>query len=342
MGGWVSEITQGTKITPSVVKSALQTMETFVEEFNNYLTKNGVSTVTLGNPLGSTAYYRVDPENKEYGDLDLQVIVPDMRDLVEKSPSQVQSFWTTHAFDFVNTRKPAYVHPNSSLGHPIVFAGDNNWVQIDLIPHAEPISTWGRFRLTPERGIKGMLLGNMYSVLGDLLMLSIQGQGVQYKFRDNSRQPFAKTMHSKDKGRYELRVITTNIETFVRDIFDYEYKTITDNDPTTSAIHPLLAKNPGLDLESIKIKTLADATMGLAKSFEMNYMFGKAHLERFSGHEDFINQFVQEYEVKAMKDVNSTKREKASTPEAVNRAERDRQSIINGLEMVKGYFEDCR
>ena len=40
----------------------------------------------------------------------------------------------------------------------------------------------------------------------------------------------------------------------------------------------------------------------------------------------------------AMLDINNKKRDKAPTPEAIARAQADREKVLKGLETVKGYF----
>jgi hypothetical protein len=75
-----------------------------------------------------------------------------------------------------------------------------------------------------------------------------------------------------------------------------------------------------------------------AASADMNDMFGQGDLREFSGAQDFIMKFWQRYQEKAMIDVQGKKRDKAQTPDAIARAEADRQKILPGLEQVKGYF----
>ena len=83
---------------------------------------------------------------------------------------------------------------------------------------------------------------------------------------------------------------------------------------------------------------MVNAIKGLARSFELNGMYGKKDLAGFVDANDFLDKFMQRYEGKAQGDVNSAKRAKAETPEAKARAEADRQKVLTGLEMVKGLF----
>jgi hypothetical protein len=329
-GGWDTTATQSTVITPSLVKQALAVSQTFIDQFNQFLDQKQIPHVKLGHPTGSSAYHDVDPEDKIYGDIDLQIIVPEIEELEGKTFATHQSFWYKLEDEFVKTVKPKYVEPSSDAGHPILSVGNDKWVQVDLMPHVEKLATWGRFRTTPERGVKGMLNGNMFSVLGDLLNMSIQHSGVQYKVRDNVRQPYSTT-----RKNYELQTLTTNIQTFVFDIFKNETQLQGIGNPK---IDPLLTQHPGSNIEDVKISNLVNAVKGLARSFEANGMFGKGHLEAYNGADDFLNKFLQHYTAKAEKDINASKRDKAETPEAKARAEDDKQKISQGLKMVQGLF----
>ena len=73
--------TSSTIIRPSTVKTALVTMQKFVNNFNKFLKPQNIPPVKMGHPTGSSAYYKVDPEDKVYGDIDLQIIVPEIPEL---------------------------------------------------------------------------------------------------------------------------------------------------------------------------------------------------------------------------------------------------------------------
>jgi hypothetical protein len=332
-GGWTTTVTQGTVIHPSTVKKALAIMEKFVADFNVYAKANKHPTVKVGHPTGSSAYHDVDPEDKIYGDIDLQIVVPELKDKPNMTTGQVQYYWNKQFGDFVKATNPNYVHPESTPGHPILKIGDDAWVQIDMMPHPEPLAVWGRYRATPERGVKGMLNGNMFAVIGEMLMLNLQHSGVQYKEQNGRRVPYAAT-----KKDYELKTITTNVETFVRDIFDNEYKDITYRDPKNAKIDPLLIKHPGSNLKEVKISNLVNAVKGMARSFELNGMYGKGILNPYANAEEFLNKFIEIYMAKAQGAIDAPKRDKAETPEAKARADADKKSIAQGAKMVQQLF----
>jgi len=330
-GGWDTKITQGTTITPKVVGKALELAKHFVEDFNRFLKLRDIAPIKMGYPTGSSAYHEVDTEDKIYGDIDLQIVVPEIEGGDEMTTSQAQGYWYKLLDEFVKSTTPPYVHPESTPGHPILHIGDNEWVQIDLMPHTEKLATWGRFRTTPERGVKGLLNGNMFSVLGEMLTMSIQHSGVQYKDRDGKKMPYSTTR--KD---YKLHTITTNVETFVYDIFKHEAQLQAKSNPT---IDPLLRSHPGSNIKEVKISNLVNAVKGLARSFEANEMFGTGDLAQWSDAAGFLNSFWERYEQKAQKDIAANKRDKAETPEAKARANDDKKKIIQGLAYVKAAFE---
>lgn len=330
-GGWDTIVTQGTVIHPSVVKAALTVAQQFVQDFNRFLKTKNIPPIQMGYPTGSSAYHDVDPEDKIYGDIDLQIIVPDIEATQGLTMAQAQTFWYRLEDEFVKTVHPRYVHAESDAGHPILAVGQDSWVQVDLMPHTERLATWGRFRTTPERGIKGMLNGNMFSVFGELLNMSIQHSGVQFKVRDRVKLPYSKTR--KD---YELVTLTTNIETFVRDVFMHEAEEQGIKKPKIS---PLLKQYPGSKLDEVKISNLVNAIKGFAESCELNGMYGQGDLAPYASAEDFLDKFWQIYEAKAMKDIGAAKRDKAETPQARARAEDDKKKILQGLDYVKGMFQ---
>jgi hypothetical protein len=330
-GGWDTTLTQGTVLKPRAVKLALDTVDRFVVAFNDYLKDKGVGPVRRGKPTGSSAYHEVDQEedpDKVYGDIDLQMIAPAIEG---KTQNQMSSIMNKLADDFVKSGAfPDFDTSESKPGHPIVKIGDNDYVQVDFMWHEEALAKWGAARVTPERGVKGLLFGNMFSVLGELLDMSIQHSGVQLKTVGGQKVPFSK--------QKDVKLVTVSIEpeTFVLDLFKYLAQQQNIKDPKVDS---MLAQFPGNRVEDVKISHLVNAVKGLAKSADANSMFGQGDLANFSSSRDFLNKFLARYIDKAMEDVNSKKRDKAETPEAKARAEADREKVVKGLEMVKGLFK---
>ena len=326
-GGWDTTATQSTVIKPSVVKAAMAVINQFTADLNKWLLSKKQHQVKVGKPLGSSAYYEVDTEDKIYGDIDLQMIGAPVPNL---SYAQFTTYWNNLADQFVRETNPPYVFAEESKpGHPIIKLGKDLFVQVDFMWHEPKMSHWGAARATPERGIKGLLFGNMFSVLGELLNMSIQHAGVQFKTQNGQHVPFSK---QKDTV---VHTVSIDPHSFVLDIFYQEAKNLGIQNPK---VDPLLQKFPGNNTADVKISNLVNSVKGLAKSFEVNGMFGKGLLVGFTSAADFIAVFLQRYESKAMDDVNNKKRDKAATPEAIARAEADKQKVLNGLATVKKLF----
>jgi len=330
-GGWDSTVTQGTVISPQVVKAALSQVQKFVVDFNRWLEARNRPPVQMGKPTGSSAYHDRDSADKVYGDVDLQMIAPDEDGVTY---GQFTTLYNKLADEFVKTMKPGYVHPEESKpGHPIIQIGHNQFVQVDFMWHPQKLANWGAARVTPEHGVKGLLTGNMYSVLGELLDMSIQHAGVQLKVQAGKRVSFSK---QKD---VEVQTVTVDPTNYIMDIFRYEYEQITGRPLNSQAyIDPMLQQNPGNDINNVKISRLVLGVKGFARSCQKNGLFGQGALANFTDAKDFITKFWQRYEEKAMIDVAGKKRDKAQTPDAIARANADREKILQGLATVKGYF----
>ena len=330
-GGWDTTLTQGTVLHPKIVAVALQVVDRFVADFNAWLKPQGLGPIRRGRPTGSSAHHEADTRenpDKVYGDIDLQMIGPEAEG---QSYAQFTAQWNKLADDFVKAGHAPYVDTSESkAGHPIFALGNNQFVQVDFMWHPERLEQWGASRVTPERGVKGLLHGNMFSVLGELLDLSIQHAGVQLKVADGKHVPF-----SKQKGT-QVVTVTTSPTTFIYDTFMYLAKGLGIDNPEIS---PLLEQNPGNDVNDVKISKLVEGVKGFAESCDMNDMFGQGDLAGFLSGQDFLQKFLQRYEEKAQIDIAGKKRDKATTPEAKARAEQDRQKIQQGLDMVKGYFK---
>jgi hypothetical protein len=327
-GGWDSVKTQNTVLHPRIVAVALQVVDRFVAEFNKQYGAQ-VGEIRRGRPTGSSAYHEqdaIDNPEKIYGDIDLQMIAPETSG---QGYTQFTAHWNKLTDDFINTGL-SYVEAGDKPGHPTFRVGTNDFVQIDFMWHPERLEQWGAARVTPERGVKGLLTGNMYSVLGEILDLSIQHAGVQLKVIDGKHVPF-----SKQKGT-QVVTITTNPETFIYDTFKYEADQLGIDNPK---VDPLLKRFPGTDIKDVKISKLVNGVKGFAQSCEINGMFGQGDFDKFTDAQDFINKFWQRYQEKAMLDITAKKRDKAATPAAIARARDDREKVQQGLDMVRELFQ---
>ena len=333
-GGWQDTATQGTVITPAVVKKALGSIKQFANDFNSFLEKKGLPPVKVGVPLGSSTYYEVDPEDAEYGDIDMQILVQPVKETQGLTASQEKSFWVNLAHEFVQNVRPSYIHSGSTPEHIIVHAGPGRWVQVDLLFFRQDLENWGRYRYTPEQGIKGAVLGSLHSTLGELLTLSIQDHGVLYKEQNGVRLPYSKT-----RKNFTIHTISTDIARYVLDIFKDEYQIQAGRDLKTAKIDSMLMKNPGLNLNKVNVIDMVNSIKGLARSFAMNNMYGRGNLKHIANYDDFINKFLACYEGKLRKNIDHPKRDKAQTPQAIAHAEKDIKALKKGLKMVQDLFK---
>ena len=329
-GGWDTTKTQNTVLNPRVVSVALQTVDKFVADFNQYIADKNFGQVRRGRPTGSSAYHErdtVQDPDKVYGDIDLQMIAPEQPGLTY---GQFTTFWNNLTDQFVKTGIDYVDVSESKPGHPIFQIGQSDYVQIDFMWHPERLEKWGATRVTPEHGVKGLLTGNMWSVFGELMNMSVQHAGVQLKIAQGQHVPFSK---QKDT---EIVTVTTNPESFIADTFKYLAKQQGIERPRMT---PALKTYGGVNLADVKIAHMVRGMKEFALSAEANNMFGQGALENYSSASDFLNKFWARYEEKAMIDIAGKKRDKAATPSAIARAEADRAKILQGLETVKGYFQ---
>jgi hypothetical protein len=328
-GGWDSTATQSTVITPQVVRTALTVVTQFTRDFNKWLKAQGLPPIEQGSPTGSSAHHKIDADDKIYGDIDMQMIA---QPVSSGTNNQFTSYWNQQVDAFLAATKPMYVE-SAKNGHVIFSIGQEAFVQVDFMWATAELSDWARYRTTPEQGVKGTIYGNLYSTLGEIMGMSIQHAGVQVKIKADQPINF-------QRGRKEDRVdtLTTDIGSFALDMLKGLYQRI--NGSTAGLkIDPELKAHPGLNRKDIRIADLVSAIKGLARSFQLNDMYGKYTLIDIKDYDDFIGRFLQHYIVKAEEAANATKFDKAATPEALARAEEAKQKLRAGVAQVKALFQ---
>jgi len=329
-GGWESTATQSTKITPGIVKSALKLVERFTNDFNEYLKSINVDEITMGHPTGSTAYHDVDDEDKVYGDIDMQMIAKAQPDM---TMNQLTAFYNKHSNDFIKQTKPSYILDEGKeiKGHIIFNVAPDVYVQVDMIWAMEEHADWSRYRTTPERGVKGLVYGSVYSALGVAIHMSIQLLGAQMKIKNGVPANFQRTRKAD-----EVRTLSLDISNFGIDILTEMFKTIYPDIPVSDMkVDPLLQQNPGLNKDEVRIKTLVNLIKGLGKSFEDNDMYGKYNLMEIYSYNDFIAKFMEVFMQKTNDAKVAKKFDKAETPEAIAKVQEIKQQIEDGQKIVQ-------
>ena len=323
--------TQQTTLTPKIVRAAINTTKQFIADFNKFLETKGVPPIKMGALLGSTAYLEVDPEDKEYGDIDLQILIPKQEG---KTGPQVAKIYNDLVDEFNKTYRPDYIHDPDlpANGHIIVRISNDAFVQVDLIWTQEDVGDWVQWRMTPEHNVKGLITGNMFSTLGEIMGIAIQHLGVQVKMKGG--KPIN---YQRGRKQDSIETISTDPTTFGYDILKNFYENIYG---TTKGmkVDPMLKQHPGITRGNIKVSDLAYMIQGLARSFELNDMYGKYILKDFANADQFIKAFLDRYFLKAERQKTAKKFDKAQSPEALAKVEHTRELIDKGVEIVKKAF----
>lgn len=326
-GGWASTATQDTVITPNTVKQVLPVVKQFIDQFNRWAKSKDILPVVMGKPLGSTAYYAQDPDDKEYGDIDLQVVAPDIEG---KNAGQVGTLYTKYFDEFVQETQPKSLHDEKFTKNPVFRVG-NDFVQVDFVWAVKSLSNWSGARMTPPQNIKGAVHGNMFSSFGDIMHISIQGSGAQLKIVDGEIKPYARTRKFDS-----LETLSTNIEQFGVDIVRWLHQHM--GMPGAVKISARLKKHPGLDTKEIRSEQLAEVIKGVAESFELNNMYGRANLSDYANAQQFIDAFVARFTDKLQTAINSTKFDKAQTPRALKKAQETKDKLQQGIDYITSIF----
>lgn len=318
-GGWSSTLTQDVVLTPALAKKALALLPKFEKDFNEYLADKDLAPIAFGKPVGSSAYIERDLKSnpsKEYGDIDVMFIIPRIADMPEGKNTTV---YNKAIIDFVEGHDFPYLAPNaSSNGAAIIFKVGDEYVQVDLVKTFTDLEDWTSHRMTPEHGVKGALIGYLYSSLAEVLHLSIGSSGVQMKEKDGGVVSFRTLKADK------VHTLSTNIETFALDIL----KAFHERDGKDKLkIGAVIKAAPGIIKSEVKIADLAICIRALGKSFEQNEMFGKGLLKNIASYEDFIAKIKSTYLKKNEDAANGSKFNKAATDRAKQKAA-DTQAML--------------
>ena len=330
MGGWENTITQQTKLNPQVVKATLETVEQFTTDLNKFIITCGLIPVKMGHLLGSTAYIDVDPPTAEYGDIDLQMIAASVYD--NKSSYQISKYYNDLIDQFISSQKPSYIYDTGkpSNGHPI-FKINNMHVQVDMLWTVKRLAKWDRWRKTPMHGIKGLVMGNLFSTLGEVINMSLQS-AVLMKLKNG--RPIN---YQRGRNAEAVIEITSDIENFGMDILEYVYEAVYGTLDDIQ-ITPELHYHPGLNIDDVQISDIVHTIKGLADSFELNDLYGQHVLIDLMNAEDLINTYLKHYLDKADRAGHGAKLNKAKTPAELEKVVELRDKIAKGTNIVKQSF----
>ena len=317
-GGWASSKTQSTVLTPALLQRVVRYLQSQIEpRFNAWLNSKNIPAVKFGRPVGSGTYYerhlKTDPQ-KQYGDIDIQFIIPK---LDTKSTNESRQFY----YDLIKQYGDSTGAYETDNGKNIVInISADDYVQVDLISLFSDLVNWSTV-LTPPEGVKGVLSASLYSALAEALNISVSDLGIQIKTSNNQVVPFSK---QKDVN---LVTITTNPSNWAIDLVKFLGCT---------KLHPILAKYPGMK-DEITINQILGSIIGIAKTLELNDRLS-ATGKNYSSAENLITTISKIYLDKIDKVINSSKFNKATTPEAQALAEKTKKVLFTGSRHIANLF----
>jgi hypothetical protein len=299
-GGWANPVTQDTHITPQLVQMAVAKLQNFVQQLNQHLTHKNMPPVELGNPCGSTTYYKrdlVQNPTREYGDIDINLFIPRIDGMTNNANADL---YKKEVMEFCN-ESPTF---QTSNGTNVIVQLGSDYVQVDLITSYSHNKEWTT-ALAPEYNVKGVLCNSIYSSLGEALQLSIGGaHGVQAKMQGGNLVPFRTV---KD---VELKTISNNPKTWALDTAKF-FGCI--------QISPLLKQHPGM-LDEVRVSDMINSIKGIAQTLELN---GKGNAS------ELMDNVKNIYLGKIQKAIESSKYDKAQSPAAIEKAAKTKELLAS-------------
>lgn len=332
-GGWASTKTQGTPLTPQVIKEVVDGMKILSDEFNSHLRELQLPPLDIMKPIGSGTWWEEDLKNqpdKLYGDVDYMVAYPTLK-LTSKDEradeiatvklynQELLMFIESEKIPFVDIEESKKASTDSSIKLilKVSIEGKDGWVQVDMVVTHKEYSDWAVFRMTPIKNVKGFVLGNLYSSFGEVLDLSIQARGVRAKFEGDVMKPY-----SKRKGTEE-RSISQNAETFIHDIARFFWEQA--NSGKAYSQSDTLKNWKGMNRNNPTFEDLCDGIIAVADTLSQLGEFGTTI--KYKSRDQFIKAVIDRYEEKMMTTYNSSKFDKAETPAAKAAIEKIRSLI---------------
>jgi hypothetical protein len=339
-GGWASLKTQTTLIKPKIIKNAVEKINQIEKSFNKHLIKIGFPEMEFLKPVGSGTWYEKDIESnpdKVYGDIDYNIMYPVLKD-EQKSErenelntlkiynAELLSFLKSEKFDFIDLEESEQASKPTSVKLILKVETEEGegWVQIDFIPTHEKYKDWTVFRYTPVYGVKGFVLGNLYSTFGDMFDISIQGRGVRAKFTaDDKIVSYAKRKDVED------RLVTSNPDKFMHEIARFVWEKSTDQPYKES---DSLKKWKGLDKSNPTIEDLCAGIKAIADTLSQLDNFGT--VIKYKSKKQFIDELIEAYTSKMQNTIDSKKFDKAESEQAINAAEKTKALAREYIEKV--------
>ena len=340
-GGWATEKTQGTVITPDVIRDVVAQMDGIGKAFNGHLRELELPSLDFLKPIGSGTWWEDDVKNqptKTYGDVDYMLAYPTLKLTAGKDREDeiaTVKLYNKELLMWIEAEKilgidieeTKNVSTDASLKLVIEVAMPNNkmgYVQVDMVVTHKEYSDWAVFRMTPIKNVKGFVLGNLYSSFGEVLDVSIQARGVRAKFEGTVMKPYASRKNAEDKE------ISLNTQTFMKDIAKFFWEQSGTDQPFTNT--PIETWK-GMDRNDPKFEDLCDGIILVAKTLGSLGEFGTTI--KYKTEKDLLSAVVTQYEKKMMTTYNSSKFDKAKSPAAIAAMEKVRSYCTEYITLAK-------
>lgn len=333
-GGWATTKTQDTLIKPKIIGDSVKKMLTISSDFSRHCQSLNLPTLEFLKPIGSGTWYEDDIESqpdKVYGDVDYMISYPtlelDGKDertneiaSVKLYNKELMSFLKKQNYSFIDIPETEKVSSDSSI--KLIMGVDteegDGWIQMDIIVTHSGYKDWAVFRMTPIRNVKGFVLGNLYSSLGEVLEISIQPRGVRAKFAGSQMISYSKRAGAED------RLLTANINTFMQDIAQFFWAESGTDKPYEPSSD--FSSWKGINANDPKFEDLCDGIKGLANTLEKLGEFGT--VIKYRSAKELLDAVKDRYISKMEAAASSSKFDKAETPAAI--AARDKvQKFVN-------------
>lgn len=314
-GGWASTKTQDTRITPAVMAEVVRNLPDFEKQLNRFLEQQDLAPIKIGRPVGSGTYYERDLRqnpDKEYGDIDVQFIIPRDESL---SANQNTQQYMSAVKEFAD-QNPQY---ETESGKNVIFdIGDGRFVQVDLVAIFQGKLEWSKTQ-APEHGTKGVLSASLYSALAEALGVSISDRGIQARTRDGEVVPF------RQRKNTELVDISDNKDRWGIDLAQFF---------GAESVSDTLEQHPGMKQE-VKISDIIQTIRGVAETLEQN----NALPDAYDSAQELLNSIRTVYQNKIDAVINSSKFDKAESPAAKKKAEETKQMLRDKSEQIASQLQ---
>lgn len=260
--------TQQTLLTPDLVARTVPVVKRFERDFNEwYKDKEDIEFVA---PLGSAAYYKEDMlDNKDtvYGDIDFLMKFPliggDFPNEHDRANKSILSYRKAMNA-FMEQEKPEYLHQDSS-GDGLVLFVEGDVVQVDLLTTPSRFVEWNKWRYTPQRGIKGFAMGNLYSSLNRLYNINVGHRGLLIRLKDG------KVVSHRLRKDVAYATVSNDYSNFWDHLLSWLGGFMDKDDPVRTVTSKIY---PGMNVEEILISDLVWGMVGFFSTLEDNGMLG--------------------------------------------------------------------